>query len=151
MKYMNKTPNDSGAYSAPLSNPFPDSYPITDEQVDFLVSHNGFVIVTETPDPEIPGSAVTLTVNTEAWEAWKAEQPDPLDTIKSEKEAEISTACNAAIVAGMDVETTQGAEHFSLQETDQINLTTAYNAILSGAFGRNSRHKLNSAKAFPFG
>ena len=135
MKYMNKTPNDSGAYSAPLSNPFPDSYAITDEQVDFLVSHNGFVTVTETPDPEIPGSTVTLTVNTEAWEAWKAEQPDPLDTIKSEKEAEISTACNAAIVAGVDVETTQGAEHFSLQETDQINLTTAYNAILSGAFG----------------
>lgn len=77
MKYMNKTPNDSGAYSAPLSNSFPDSYPITDEQVDFLVSHNGFVTVTKTPDPEIPGSAVTLTVNTEAWEAWKAEQPDP--------------------------------------------------------------------------
>ena len=40
--------------------------------------------------------------------------------------------CNAA---GMDVETSQGAEHFSLQETDQINLTTAYNAILSGAAG----------------
>ena len=32
----------------------------------------------------------------------------------------------------MDVETTQGTEHFSLQETDQINLTTAYNAVVSG-------------------
>lgn len=135
MKYLTLSQNKSGAYPPPISNFFPDSYPITDEQVDFLVSHNGFVTVTETPDPAISGSAVTLTVNMEAWEAWKAEQPDPLDTIKAEKEAKISSACNAAIVAGMDVTTTQGTEHFSLQETDQINLTTAYNAILSGASG----------------
>ena len=91
MKYMNKTPNDSGAYSAPLSNSFPDSYPITDEQVDFLVSHNGFVTVTKTPDPEIPGSAVTLTVNTDAWEAWKTVQPDPLEPVKAERIAQSKT------------------------------------------------------------
>lgn len=35
----------------------------------------------------------------------------------------------------MDVETTQGTEHFSLEETDQINLTTAYNAVKMGAEG----------------
>ena len=35
----------------------------------------------------------------------------------------------------MDVETTQGTEHFSLQETDQINLTTALSAVQSGAAG----------------
>ena len=57
----------------------------------------------------------------------------PSDKERSKKEAELSTACNAAIVAGMDVATTQGKEHFSLQETDQINLTTAYNAVVSGA------------------
>lgn len=65
------------------------------------------------------------------------EAPDFSETYflqaKSAKETELSTACNAAIVSGMDVETTKGTEHFSLQETDQINLTTAYNAILSGA------------------
>ena len=69
--------------------------------------------------------------------AWETEHPDPnaktLEELRVEKEAEISDACNAAIVAGMDVETAQGTEHFSLQETDQINLTTAYNAIISGA------------------
>lgn len=32
----------------------------------------------------------------------------------------------------MDVETSQGLEHFSLQETDQINLTTATNAVQQG-------------------
>ena len=70
-------------------------------------------------------------------EAWEAEHPDPnaktLEELRADKETEISDACNTAIVAGMDVETSQGTEHFALQETDQINLTTAYNAVLSGA------------------
>lgn len=35
----------------------------------------------------------------------------------------------------MDVETTEGIEHFSLEETDQINLTTALSAIEQGAKG----------------
>lgn len=90
----------------------------------------GFVTITD------DGTTVTSCVwNEDAYQAWLAEQPDPLEPVKEAKEAEISAACNAAIVAGMDVETAQGTEHFSLQETDQINLTTAYNAILSGASG----------------
>ena len=59
----------------------------------------------------------------------------PLDEIRADKLAELSASCNAAITAGMDVETTQGTEHFSLQETDQINLTTALSAVQSGAAG----------------
>ena len=60
---------------------------------------------------------------------------DRLPAKRRTKEAEISTACNAAIVAGMDVETSQGTEHFALQETDQINLTTALSAVQAGADG----------------
>lgn len=65
------------------------------------------------------------------------EEPDDrqLDEIRADKLAELSSSCNAAITAGMDVETTQGTEHFSLQETDQINLTTALSAVQSGAAG----------------
>ena len=65
------------------------------------------------------------------------EVPDDrsLDEIRTDKLAELSAACNAAITAGMDVETTQGTEHFSLQETDQINLTTALSAIQNGSAG----------------
>ena len=59
----------------------------------------------------------------------------PLDVIRADKLVELSASCNAAITAGMDVETTQGTEHFSLQETDQINLTTALSAVQSGAAG----------------
>ena len=56
----------------------------------------------------------------------------PLQEIKADKIADLSAACNAAIVAGMDVETTQGMEHFSLEETDQINLTTALTVVQAG-------------------
>lgn len=53
--------------------------------------------------------------------------------IRADKETELSAACNAAITAGMDVETSQGTEHFSLEETDQINLSTALSAVQTGA------------------
>ena len=58
-----------------------------------------------------------------------------IEIVRSDKLAELSASCNAAITAGMDVETTQGTEHFSLQETDQINLTTALSAVQVGAAG----------------
>ena len=56
-----------------------------------------------------------------------------LDEVRVDKLSELSTCCNSAITAGVDVETIQGIEHFSLQETDQINLTTALSAIQDGA------------------
>lgn len=97
------------------------------------------------------GSAVTITTMAEQFEsnlalaqaeAWpgsvtveRVTDDRSLDQIRADKLTELSTACNAAITAGMDVETTQGAEHFSLQETDQINLTTALSAVQAGAPG----------------
>lgn len=67
--------------------------------------------------------------------AWEAEHPDPvsLEEKREAKHAEISAASEAAIMAGMDVETTQGTEHFSLQQTDQINLKTATDDVAAGA------------------
>lgn len=100
---------------------------LTPEQEAVYLQYNGFVTVEETE------YGVVVTPRVEAWEAWKAEQPDPLEITRADKLSELSAACNAAIVAGMDVETTQGTEHFSLEETDQINLTTAYNAVMLGA------------------
>lgn len=55
--------------------------------------------------------------------------------VQAEKLSNLSETCNQTIVAGMDVETTEGIEHFSLEETDQINLTTALSAIEQGAKG----------------
>ena len=59
----------------------------------------------------------------------------PFEEIQAEKLSSLSEACNQTIIAGMDVETTEGVEHFSLEETDQINLTTALSAIEQGAKG----------------
>lgn len=70
MKYLNPTPNPSGAYPAPQSNPFPGAIELTDEQAATLVEYNGFVTIEDG----------TVAPNTEAWEAWKAEQaelPEP--------------------------------------------------------------------------
>ncbi len=59
--------------------------------------------------------------------------PD-LDTLRAAKLAELSDACNAAIVAGCDVTLADGtAQHFALEETDQINLNAAYTACQQGA------------------
>lgn len=82
MKYIQPIKNPSGAYSAPQSNRFPGAIPLTDDQVQVLVQYNGFVTITQEPDPEVEGSAVTVTPNTEAWEEWKASlppepEPDP--------------------------------------------------------------------------
>lgn len=108
------------------STPAPGLLELTEEQAATYLQYNGFVTITST-DP------VEIEPDVEAWEAWKAAQPDPMDAARAAKVEKMSAACNAAIVAGMDVETTQGTEHFSLEETDQINLTAAYNAVIAGA------------------
>lgn len=134
MNYLNRTIHADGSYPAPQSTPAPDLIPLTDEQAAMVVRYSGFVVIEEETD----GSGAIswkVTPNLEAWEAWKAAQPDPMDGLRAAKEDALSAECNAAIVAGMDVETSQGAEHFSLQETDQINLTTALSAVQAGAAG----------------
>lgn len=83
MKYIQPSPNPSGAYPAPQSNPFKGAIPLTENQAAYLVDRNGFVTVANTPDPEDEGSSVTLTENTAAWEAWKSEEaakPEPEPT-----------------------------------------------------------------------
>ena len=77
------------------------------------------------------GSAAVERTNEEL----EKDRAPSIEIVRSDKLAELSASCNAAITDGMDVETTQGTEHFSLQETDQINLTTALSAVQSGAAG----------------
>ena len=89
--------------------------------------------------PRWDGEAWTEAATQAEIAAWEADHPDPnaktMEEMRADKLAELSAACNAAITAGMDVETSQGKEHFSLQETDQINLSTALSAIQAGAAG----------------
>ena len=45
-----------------------------------------------------------------------------IDAMRESKLAQVSTECNETIVGGVDVKLSTGTEHFSLTETDQLNL-----------------------------
>ena len=88
MQYITPTPNISGAYPAPQSNPAPGLIPLTDEQAAMVVQYNGFVTITsseETIVDDFTQTVYEVTPNTEAWEEWKASlppepEPEPTDT-----------------------------------------------------------------------
>lgn len=62
------------------------------------------------------------------------EYPYLLSDHKAEKRQQMSDGCRSAIVSGIDATLSDGAEvHFSLEETDQLNLASAINAIQNGA------------------
>lgn len=62
--------------------------------------------------------------------------PPDMDALRSSKLSELSAACRDAIVAGCNATLTDGTtNHYALEETDQINLTTALAAVEQGAEG----------------
>ena len=124
MQYVKSTPNPSGAYPGPQSRPFAGCLALTDKQAATLVQYNGFVTITPEPDKDIKGSAVTVTVNTEAWEAWKAQQPtkpDPLEEAKAAKIAQSKTDL-AAYLEAHPIQWTDG-EYYSITAEKQQQLT----------------------------
>lgn len=88
MQYIRSTPNPSGAYPPPQSNPFPGAIPLTDEQTAVVLQYNGFVTITsaeETIVDDFTQTVYEVTPNTEAWEEWKVSlppepEPEPTDT-----------------------------------------------------------------------
>ena len=86
----------------------------------------------------VGSSAVEITK--EVFVSLGGVDPEPaqtIDTIRAAKLSNLSAAGNAAIVAGVAVTlpSTDATEHFSLHETDQINLSTAMVAVEQGASG----------------
>ncbi len=80
------------------------------------------------------GEAAVLRTAEEIQADLAAMRPDPLEAAKEARLAELSAACNAAIVAGCGVELPDGsAGHISLTAEDQINLTNAHAAVAAGA------------------
>lgn len=131
--YISKSKNNDGSYPAPQSSSAPDLLIFPEEFLSVFETAGkraaGFVTITD------DGTTVTSCEwDEEAYQKWCAENPEPdyLAEAKVNKEAELSSACNAAIVSGVDVQTTKGTEHFDLTEADQINLTTALNKVNSG-------------------
>ena len=103
MQYVKATPNTSGAYPAPQSNPFPGCLPLTDGQAAVLIQYNGFVTITQEPDEDVDGSSVTVTPNLEAWEKWKASQPDPEEIPPSKEEQLRADVDYLALMTGVDL------------------------------------------------
>lgn len=94
------------------------------------------------------GNAVEF-VGVSNWDAFVFEDGGwDLHEIKAEKEAELSAACKTAIEAGMNVETTQGTEHFDLTQEDQINLTTALGKVDAGATAHPYHSKRSLCRMF---
>lgn len=85
MIYIDSKPNASGAYPNPKNQPFPGCISLTDEQAATFFEYNGFVTVEQKDDD------VAVVPNTEAWDAWKAGQPDPLNDLKIERIAQSKT------------------------------------------------------------
>lgn len=107
----------------------------TDAQKDVFYSTTpaGFVNITV---KEENGAKVvdTIEVNQEALDAYKATLPDPTDSIKAEKIAEIKKDCEDYIYAGTDVTYGDGTiEHFTYTLADQSNISEMFTAIMAGA------------------
>ena len=108
---------------------------VTDVQKDVFYSTTpaGFVNITV---KEENGAKIidTIEVNQEALDAYKATLPDPADSAKAEKIAEIKKDCEEYIYAGTDVTYTDGVkEHFTYNLADQSNISEMFTAIMAGA------------------
>lgn len=78
MKYIRSTPNPSGAYPAPQSNPFEGAIPLMEEQAATVLQYNGFVTITAAEEPVVDDftrTVYTVEPDLEAWEEWKASLP----------------------------------------------------------------------------
>lgn len=91
--YLKNAPNSAGAYPPPQSLRAGGLLIFPDEFLEEFIEYNGFVTL------EIEGNTVTsIAPNTEAWETWKAKQPEetPQTAPKSQSVTweELDTAYN---------------------------------------------------------
>lgn len=130
--------NPDGSY--PPLNQWDKKYPVPpthyvfpDEYYDVFYMDGkrlkGYVTL-EVEDEQI----TNVTWNDEAYEAAVALLPDPAISARESKITELSTACNAAINAGTDVQLSDGTtESFTYSLEDQANISEMFTAVMAGA------------------
>lgn len=59
-------------------------------------------------------------------------EDNAVDVIRSAKIAEISVACNAVIVAGVDIQLGEETEHFNMSIEDQSNIVNLFRVVELG-------------------
>lgn len=119
--YIDPAPNPSGAYPGGKGQPFPGCIPLTDKQAATFKQYNGFVTITEEAD-EAGAISYTVMPNTEAWEDWKAKQPDPLEESKNQRIAQSKTDL-ADYLESHPLQWTDG-EYYSITAEKQQQLTS---------------------------
>ena len=137
MNIICKTPSPSGAYppiNSILNNVVPDGWLRIEDSVDTSIMQTKAGFVKLTVEEEV---VTAMTANDKAYQAYLKGLPvPPLAEVQKDKLAEINAACDAAITAGCDVTLSDGtAGHISLSIPDQINLTTAKEAVKAGGSG----------------
>lgn len=100
------------------------------------------LIVIKPADLQKEISDLKTTVSTQTQQIASIESqinPEPVDPstlpLEDAKEYQLNVVnqeCTNTIYAGIDVETSEGTEHFSLTDKDQINITALYTKCLSG-------------------
>ena len=76
---------------------------------------------------------VTSVLNDfDSWWAKAAADWSGIAAVRQEKLKELSAACNASIIAGVDVELNGVRYHFSLKTEDQLNLMSLQAMVMSG-------------------
>lgn len=104
---------------------------LTPEQEQVYIQHNGFVLVAEDEESE---NGYSITPDTGKWEAWKAEQPDPVIQVKEAKLNELSDICNSMIDTGANVQLSDNStKHFTYTLADQANVSEMFTAVMAGA------------------
>jgi hypothetical protein len=71
MMYISPIANEAGAYSNPQSKYADGLVFLPDELIEQYTEYNGFVILTI-----VENTVTSLEPNIDAWEAWKAAQPE---------------------------------------------------------------------------
>lgn len=59
------------------------------------------------------------------------EEQMSVDEFRAKHLSELDSACNKAIINGMDVETSKGEQHFSYKDEDQRNLKTLFDTAMA--------------------
>lgn len=107
----------------------------TEAQKDVFYSTTpaGFVSITVKEENGVK-VVDTIEVNQEALDAFKATLPDPTDSAKTAKTAEIKKSCEDYIYAGTDVTYADDTtEHFTYTLADQSNISEMFTAVMAGA------------------
>ena len=126
MLIIKQEPFENGAHANQSGNisTIPEGWLAVPQELEAkAASYLPFILLT------VEGGIITAVAQGE-------KPPADIEPLRSAKLAEISAAANVTITGGCTVELPSGtAEHFSLTEADQINLTAAFAAVEQGAAG----------------